>query len=106
MENCPNEPLRENSSGSSAGFFLWRKSGPHAEDIIRSSRLKTAQVFDFLSDDVFSYLDCVLQFGILVVEHTETQWFFWNDFHQHQVATLQSTNGTSRKKYCLWARCV
>lgn len=37
------------------------------------------------------YLDCVLKFGILVVEHTETQWFFRNNFHQHQVAALQKT---------------
>lgn len=35
------------------------------------------------------YLDRVLKFGVLVVKHTETQWFFWNNFHKHQVTALQ-----------------
>lgn len=35
------------------------------------------------------YLDCVLKFRILVVEHAETQRLLWNHFHQHQVATLE-----------------
>lgn len=37
------------------------------------------------------YLDRVLKFWILVVKHTEAQWFFRNNFYQHQVAALQNT---------------
>ncbi len=45
------------------------------------------------------YLDSVLKFGILVVEHTETQRFFRDNFHQHQVAALQRTDGKLSQKY-------
>lgn len=37
------------------------------------------------------YLDRVLKFWILVVKHAEAQWFFRNNFYQHQVAALQNT---------------
>lgn len=40
---------------------------------------------------MFLYLDRVLKFGVLVVKHTETQRFFRDNFHQHQVTALQKT---------------
>ena len=48
------------------------------------------------------YLDRVLKFRILVVKHTEAQWFFRNNFYQHQVAALQNT----QRKNALPSQCT
>lgn len=50
------------------------------------------------------YLDRVLKFWILVVKHAEAQWFFRNNFYQHQVAALQNTKEIALPSLCTCKR--